>query len=120
MRDDQPEVLPIMGGCWHGREFDPADPFETAVERALGGAIRADESLAVEMWSAMANVAWKHPSENFARGYSFRAAGDLVVAIRRDGSHYMTWYCAGPDGVVSDRVASAMAAEGWTHTSWDA
>lgn len=113
------EKLPILGGCWDGRAFNPDDPFEAAVERALGDAIRADENVAIEMWSAMANIDWKHPSEDFARGYSYRAAGDMIAAIRGDGSHYMTWYCSGPDGVVSERIATAMAGEGWTWSDDD-
>lgn len=94
-------------------ERDHDDPFENAVERALGPAMREDDTLCVELWSALANIDWTHASGETA-GYSFRAAGSLVAAILGRGC-YMDWYCSGPYAVVSERIESALAAEGWTH-----
>ena len=100
-----------MGGIKDGRDLDMDDDFEMAVERQLGKDIRDDNAVATEMWCAISNMDWQHTNGDTA-GYSFRAAGDLVAAIRGSGN-YMDWYCSGPDGVVSDRIADAMAKEGW-------
>lgn len=101
-----------LGGIWDGREIDTDDAFEMSVSRALGEQIASDDAVACEMWCALANVDWKHASGDTA-SYSFRAAGDLVAAVRGSGM-YMDWYCCGPYPVVSGRVAEAMRAEGWT------
>ena len=101
-----------LGGLSDGRAIDAGDLFEAAVNRCLGDAIRADDAVAREMWCALSNMDWQHANGDTA-GYSFRAAGDLVAAIRGKGN-YMDWYCCGRDGIVSVRIADAMAKEGWT------
>jgi hypothetical protein len=100
-----------LGGVKGGRSVDLTSAFELAVERALGAAMRSDPDVAEEVWSALANVDWFHENGDEA-GYSFRAAGDLVAAIMGSGD-YLDWYCSGPSGVLSDRVGSALVAEGW-------
>lgn len=87
------------------------DPFESAVERCLGVEIRDDPEIAKQMWGALANVDWTHANGDTA-GYSFRAAGDLVAAVRREG-YYMDWYGSAPDGVITDLIARRMATTGW-------
>ena len=102
-----------FGGVTGGRALDPADAFETTVDRVLGDKIKADEQMARDMWSALANIEWKHENGDTA-GYTFRAAGDLVAAIRGSGD-YLDWYCSGPDGHVTDSIAQALRAQGWTY-----
>lgn len=109
------DCIVIPGGAVAGREFDAGMPLEAAFEAALGDRIRSDDDFAGAVWCALANVAWTSPNGK-AWGYTFRAAGDLVAAIRGDRGHmpYMRWYCWGEDGVVSAAIAEAMAALGWS------
>ena len=100
-----------MGGIKEGRPLNESDAFEMAVYVALGNQIRAKHSVACDMWCALANVDWKHDNGDEA-GYTFRAAGDLVAAIKGSGN-YMHYYCCGPDAVVSDEIEKAMAKMGW-------
>lgn len=109
----EPRSFGGMGGIEGGRRFNPDDEFESAVNRQLGDAMRADKSLRYEMWSALANQDWTHISGDTA-GYSFRAAGDLIAAICNDGTDYMDYYCTGDYATVSERIASALAKEGWS------
>lgn len=100
-----------LGGLWDGRSLNTEDVFEVAVNRSLGERIKSDDKVACAMWCALANVDWFHTNGDTA-GYSFRAAGDLVAAIRGSGM-YMDWYCCGPYATVSDEISEKMAMEGW-------
>lgn len=101
-----------LGGLPRGRELNLDDAFEMAVEVTLGELIRESDELAKQMWSALANVDWTHENGDTA-SYSFRAAGDLIAAIR-GGGNYIDWYCSGPYAQVTDEIETAMAAVGWS------
>jgi hypothetical protein len=101
------------GGLWDGRGINKDDAFEMAVNRVYGDLVRANDGAACDVWCALANVDWKHESGDTA-SYSFRAAGDLVAAIRGKGM-YIDWYCCGDYPRVTSEFAQAMANEGWTY-----
>jgi hypothetical protein len=101
-----------LGGIEGGRPRNDDDAFETAVWEALGKQLENDCELCRELWQALANVEWHHANGDRA-AYSFRAAGDMVAALHGNGD-YVDWYCCEQDGVVSERIATAMLAKGWT------
>jgi hypothetical protein len=101
-----------LGGIGGGRGLNEGDAFEMALNRALGDEMRKRDDLCAQIWSALANVNWTHENGETA-SYSFRAAGDLVAAIKGSGD-YMDWYCSGPYATVSAEIADAMKAEGWS------
>lgn len=103
-----------MGGIPGGRPVNNEDLFELTVAEALGDSMKVNDNLCAEIWSAIANVQWRHVNGDTA-SYSFRAAGDLIAAIIERGD-YIDWYCSGPYATVSDRVGAALAARGWSHS----
>jgi hypothetical protein len=92
----------------------PYGVFEQTCERLFGEEIRQSDEEGSALWSALAKVDWTGPNGEDV-GYSFRAAGDLIAALKREGD-YMAWYCSGPDGFVSEDIAEKLAAEGWRFT----
>lgn len=98
--------------CTH-RPLDPNSPFEQALERALGPAVRADVNLSAALWCALANVDWQHAS-GATFSCTWRDAGEVVAALRQEGS-YLDWYCCSDDyGTVAPEILVALAQEGWT------
>lgn len=63
------------------------------------------------LWGALANIVWKHEKHGEI-DYSFRAAGDLIAALRKEGD-YMRWYCSSRDGYVPAEIAIALKTRGW-------
>lgn len=101
----------ITGGVSGGRSLDVACPFERAIDRMLGPQMRENVSFCRDVWSALTNMIWASAEKEVT--YSFRAAGDLVAAVLGEGD-YLDWYCSAPAGFVSDEIATAMAAAGWS------
>lgn len=113
-----------------GRPRNPDDPFEAAVERALGERLRKEHvgvprlgwyegrAIGNRLWGSLANVDWTHENGDTA-SYSLRAAGDLIAAIVGEGD-YMTYYCSAEHGVIDEEIADAMAREGWTASVMEA
>ena len=100
-----------LGGFKGGRPMNEDDAFEMAIERCFGAKMRTDDELCRQVWSALANIIWRHENGDEA-SYTFRAGGDLVAAVRGRGD-YMDWYMKSDAATVSDTVAQAMKSEGW-------
>lgn len=104
-----------FGGVKGGREIDTDDKFEMLLNTLFGERIKADREFCEQLWASLANVDWKNEKSGDTAVYSFRAAGDLIAAIRGEGD-YMDWYRSGPFATVSGEIEEALEAEGWT---WD-
>jgi hypothetical protein len=88
--------------------------FEETLSRLFGDAMKIDDEICMDIWSALANVDWTCRKTGETVGYSFRAAGSLIANIRGSGS-YLDWYCASPSGSVSDYIAERMFEEDWVY-----
>lgn len=111
----------MIGGILRGhRELltdGPYGQFEQDVNRVLGDDIRNSREEASAMWGALSNIIWIH--EQYGEiSYSFRAAGDLIAAIRQKGN-YLDWYCNSPYEIVSDKISSALKKCGWTYKFYE-
>jgi hypothetical protein len=101
-----------LGGSSTTPERNPDDLFEATIAEAFGEQMKTDGVLCGEVWSALAGIEWHHVNGDKA-SYSFRAAGDLIAAIRNEGT-YIDWYCATPTATVSSRVYAEMLSRGWS------
>lgn len=102
-----------IGGSHTLVELDESDPFESTLVRLFRDRVRDSDDFARRLWSSLTNITWHNKSvEEY--GYSFRAAGDLIAAMRGEGC-YVDWYCCAPAGVVDEEVKQKLGAEGWTY-----
>ena len=101
-----------LGGLSEGRVINGDDAFEMMIVRVFGERMRTDDELCSQIWSALANIDWYHPANYDSASYSFRAAGDLIAAIRGTGC-YIDWYCSGPDASITDEIRQSFKKEGW-------
>lgn len=101
-----------MGGIWDGRKLNEEDQFEMAIYKELGERMKTDDGLCRRVWGSLANVDWTNANGDTA-GYSFRAAGDLVAAVRGSGM-YMDWYCSTNYPSIDNEVRDALAKHGWS------
>jgi hypothetical protein len=98
------------GGIEGGREMNTDDAFRDGGQPCAWVTIFGPTTR-LQVRCALTNVEWKHKNGDTA-GYSFRAAGDLVAAIRGNGT-YMDWYSSGDSARVTQEIQDALAAEGW-------
>lgn len=101
-----------LGGLVEGRELNTEDDFEMMLARVFGERMKTDDELCKQIWSSLANVDWYKPTTHDSASYSFRAAGDLIAAIRGEGD-YMDWYCSGPYPEITDEIRRSLKKEGW-------
>ena len=101
-----------LRGVPSSRAYRPYKAFEITLDRVVGEKVRADGACAVDLWCALANIEW-HGPEQVRVAYSSRKAGDVVAWVREDGD-YLTWYCSGEPGVVSDWIGQSLNKAGWS------
>ena len=89
--------------------------FDKVLEREFGDRIKTDDELCKNIWSALANVSWKHPETGAEVRCTFRVAGGLIADMRGKGD-YMDWYCSGPYATITPEIQSALAKAGWFPT----
>lgn len=94
------------------RVYRPYKAFEAVLDRAIGDRVRADGACGIDLWCALANLVWRGP-DGAAISYSFRRAGEVVAWVREEGD-YLTWYCSGQPGTVSDWIADSLIPLGWS------
>jgi hypothetical protein len=99
-----------LSGLSEYRDINNA--FEIMIVRVFGERMKSDEELCSQIWSALANVEWYHPASHDSASYSFRAAGDLIAAIRRTGC-YLDWYLVGPYAIITEEIRRTFKKEGW-------
>ena len=102
-----------LGGVPGGRPFNEHDRFEVDVNRALGERMRLNKDVGQQMWSALANVEWRSTDGKDTASYTFRAACDMIAAIRDKSENYLDFYCNSPYPLVSELIREAMAGVGW-------
>ena len=87
--------------------------------QALSRRLRDDDAFAVEVYCALCNSDWRHADGTEWHG-SWRHSAGLVATLRGRGEDYLDFYCSGirghAEGTISERVAEALAALGWTGT----
>jgi hypothetical protein len=89
------------------------------LESSLRLYIRESLENAYTVWSALVNVTWHKELTNGQRiegRFSFRGAGNLLAAIRNDGTDYKKYYCSGPYETVTPFIARTMKEQGWEYT----
>lgn len=103
----------VKGGYRERRLVDTTSPFECIIESLFGDAIRHDDQIGRDVYSALCNMYWFSPNGT-RYSYSQRAAGDLVAAIKGEGN-YLSWYCHQPSGMITYHIHQTMRQHNWTH-----
>jgi hypothetical protein len=86
--------------------------FEGALYESVYADLMEDREHATAIWSALTNVEWVF-RDGQSLAYSFRAAGDVVACMLREGD-YLEWYCCAEAGIVSREIAGGMSCYGWS------
>ena len=82
----------------------------------------SDDQIASELYAAMCNMRWTHTTyatSDEPWSCTWRAAGQIVAELRRQGESYLDWYLSGGEGTVTDRVYLALEGIGWTPVPWE-
>lgn len=87
--------------------------FEGAWYENFYGRLMEDRAFGAELWSALTNTEWQR-QDGAAVAYSFRAAGDVIASMLREGG-YLDWYCCARPGEVTAEISNGMAVYGWSH-----
>jgi hypothetical protein len=97
----------------NGRPLRLDEPFETAVDRTLGEAMRSRPGFWQEVMRALVNVAWYQAAQPYGATFTPRGAADLIAAVIGKGS-YLTYFTGGERGAeVTDEIATALGREFW-------
>ena len=92
--------------------------FESDLEKTFEKRMKESDDFCTQIWSALANIIWKHKSgEEYS--CTFRYAGGMIADIIDKGG-YMDWYCSGPCETVSDEIKKDMLDLGWESSLYDA
>ena len=105
---------------------------------AIVVAYLADKDTAVEFYSALCNMQWRKKDgipederiieklkgvETDLWSCTWRRASAIIADIRNVNYNvdedYMSFYCAGNEGIVSDRVEECFDRMGWTPAPWN-
>lgn len=102
------------GGLMEVRAIQQDVAFEVALDLALGDMLRGLSRITPtgeQLWGALTNRVWIGPNGE-REAYTFRAAGDLVAAIMREGC-YLDWYCSWKPGGLVPWIGALMLWSGW-------
>jgi hypothetical protein len=70
---------------------------------------------AEEIYDALCNTAWAHRSGTQSWACTWRCAGDIAAALRgHPNESYMTFYCSGGEGRITERVRTEFRRLGWS------
>lgn len=70
---------------------------------------------AEELYAAMCNIIWvKDGYPDYEEKISWRGSGGVVACLVNPKGSYMDFYCAGNEGIVSERVEKYLKELGWT------
>lgn len=85
------------------------DAFILDLERLFGDRVRADNAFAYDLYCAIAQVDWEHPTKGRS-GFTYRGAEAVLDEIgRRD----MKLYIEPDSGTVSEEISTALRHLGW-------
>lgn len=66
-----------------------------------------------DLYCALCNIDWVHPSTGQRWSCSWRYAGTVAAVLRGMGEDYLDYYAMGGEGTVAPWLREAMAAYGW-------
>ena len=107
-------VTLITGGQDDTPSIDLDEPLARDLKELLDNVIQ-DMSTGIAIYQSITNTYWSR--DDYLVLYSFRAAGDLIAALREEGT-YLDWYCCARAGIVHPWLADLLATRGWKYRSY--